>query len=173
MDCVLEKKKSDFYQLHASSPGPKSRLTRNWRQTDLDSYANMANPSWSITSSGFPPYLENLKNWEFCHLLFQAWKMPGICSKSGENPKCYLKTRKKLLICKFDVSIFTFSRCHLQKKFNLHLCHILHCLHKHCDSRSNWPENSLLLPGTHYRAEQWKINHMIRVKQIYIFSPTL
>ncbi len=28
--------------------------------------------------SGFPPYLENLENMEFSHLLFQAWKMP-VC----------------------------------------------------------------------------------------------
>ncbi len=34
---------------------------------------------------GFPPYLENLENLEFCHFLFQAWKMPGICSKSRKN----------------------------------------------------------------------------------------
>ncbi len=35
-----------------------------------------------LTVSGFPLYLENL---EFCHFLFQAWKMHGICSKSGKN----------------------------------------------------------------------------------------
>ncbi len=32
--------------------------------------------------TGFPPYRENP---EFCHFLFQAWKMPGICSKSRKN----------------------------------------------------------------------------------------
>ncbi len=32
-------------------------------------------------------HLENLKNMEFCHFLFQTWKMPGICSKIGKNPK--------------------------------------------------------------------------------------
>ncbi len=37
------------------------------------------------SKTGFPPYLENLENLEFCHLIFQAWKMPGICSKSGKN----------------------------------------------------------------------------------------
>ncbi len=36
---------------------------------------------------GFPPYLENLENLELCHFLFQTWKMPGICSKSGANLK--------------------------------------------------------------------------------------
>ncbi len=30
----------------------------------------------------FPRYLENL---EFCNLLFQAWKMSGICSKTVKN----------------------------------------------------------------------------------------
>ncbi len=38
-----------------------------------------------LTYAEFPPYLENLENVEFCHFLFQAWKMPGICSKSGKN----------------------------------------------------------------------------------------
>ncbi len=36
-------------------------------------------------NTGFPPYLENLENLEFCYFLFQAWKMPGICSKSSKN----------------------------------------------------------------------------------------
>ncbi len=36
--------------------------------------------------SGKPPYLENLENLEFCHLLLQAWKMHRICSKSGRKP---------------------------------------------------------------------------------------
>ncbi len=35
-----------------------------------------------VQKSGFPPYLENL---EFCLFFFQAWKMPGIYSKSGKN----------------------------------------------------------------------------------------
>ncbi len=33
----------------------------------------------------FPPFLENLENLEFCHFLYQAWKMAGICSNSGKN----------------------------------------------------------------------------------------
>ncbi len=36
-------------------------------------------------ASGLHPYPENLENLEFCLLLFQAWIMHGICSKSGEN----------------------------------------------------------------------------------------
>ncbi len=40
--------------------------------------------NYSKTEAGFQPYLENL---EFCHFLFQAWKMPGICSKSIKNLK--------------------------------------------------------------------------------------
>ncbi len=36
----------------------------------------------TLTQSGFPPYLENL---ELCHFLFEAWKMPGIYSKSSKN----------------------------------------------------------------------------------------
>ncbi len=52
-----------------------------------------SNKEWSVwfgggaygRKSGFPRYLENLENLEFCHLHFQTWKMPGICSKSGKN----------------------------------------------------------------------------------------
>ncbi len=39
-------------------------------------------PDKTCINPGSPPYLENL---ECCHFLFQAWKMPGICSKSGKN----------------------------------------------------------------------------------------
>ncbi len=57
-------------------------------------------------TSGFPHCLENL---EFCHFLFQCWKISGICSKSGKNLEFYLKTWKKLEIGKFYVSSFTFQ----------------------------------------------------------------
>ncbi len=51
----------------------------------------MAMESWDedgecTSISGLPPYMENLKYLEFCHLLFQASKkMSAICSKSGEK----------------------------------------------------------------------------------------
>ncbi len=67
-----------------------------------------------LSLAGFPPYLENLENLEFCHFLFQAWKMPGICSKSGKNLEFNSKPEKtwNLQIVCFKLH---FSRCHLQK----------------------------------------------------------
>ncbi len=38
---------------------------------------------WVIT--GFPPYLENLENLDFCNLFFQAWNMPRMWSKSEKK----------------------------------------------------------------------------------------
>ncbi len=32
--------------------------------------------------TGLSPYRENL---EFCHLVFQAWKMHGMCSQCGKK----------------------------------------------------------------------------------------
>ncbi len=71
-----------------------------------------------IHNTGFPPYLENL---EFCHFLFQAWKMPGICSKSSKNLEFLLKTLKKLEICKLYVSSFTFQNVIYKNNSDLHL----------------------------------------------------
>ncbi len=56
--------------------------------------------------AGFLPYLENLENLEFCHLLFQIWKMPGICSKSRKTWNFNSKPRQNL---KFGNSKFTDS----------------------------------------------------------------
>ncbi len=54
----------------------------------------------TLQLSAFPPYLE------FCHFLFQAWKMPGICSKSGQNLEFNSKPGKKM---KFANSMFRAS----------------------------------------------------------------
>ncbi len=35
---------------------------------------------YQLSYTGFLLYLENLDNLEFCHLHFQAWKIPAICS---------------------------------------------------------------------------------------------
>ncbi len=75
-----------------------------------------------LVISGFPPYLENHENLEFCYLLFQAWKMPGICSKSMKSMELYLKTWTKLF-SEIRCFMIHFSRCHLQKN-HLHRCHI-------------------------------------------------
>ncbi len=58
-----------------------------------------------------PPYLENLENLEFCHFLFQAWKMPGICSKSGKTWNINTKHRKNLKFANymFQASLFKMS----------------------------------------------------------------
>ncbi len=58
---------------------------------------SFGSPGWPVRIS----ILENLENLEFCHFHFQAWKLPGICSKSGKNRQFYLKTWTKLEICKF------------------------------------------------------------------------
>ncbi len=60
--------------------------------------------------TGFPLYLENIENLEFCYLLFQAWKMHKICSKIGEKLEFKLQTWKKpFKISKFSVLWFTFQ----------------------------------------------------------------
>ncbi len=62
----------------------------------------------AVHVSGFPPYLKNL---EFCHLLFQAWKMSGICSKSKKSLEFFSKPggKKPLEFKKFGVSRLTFQ----------------------------------------------------------------
>ncbi len=98
--------------------------------------------------SGFPPYLENLENLEFCHFLFQAWKMPGICSKSSKNLEFELKTWKKIEICKFYVSSFTFQDAIYKNNSDLLRCHIyIINLNTNTDSKPKLPWISLFLPG--------------------------
>ncbi len=62
----------------------------------------------TLLASGFPPYLENL---EFCHFLFHAWKMPGICSKSGKTWNFNSKPGKNLKFANsmFQASLFKMS----------------------------------------------------------------
>ncbi len=81
---------------------------------------------------GFPPYLENL---EFCHFLFQAWKMPGICSKSGKN----LNKNVKFANYMFQASLFKMS---FTKIILIYFFVITNT-----DWKPNWPWISLLLPG--------------------------
>ncbi len=126
------------------------------------------------------------KPWKpgICHFLFQAWKMPGICSKSSKtqtqnsNSKCiysthfkydiilnliyskinkvrryaYVKTwnfnskpGKKLEICEFYVSSFTFQNVIYKNNSDLLLFHI-YIINTNTDSKPNWPWISLLLP---------------------------
>ncbi len=88
--------------------------------------------------TGFLPYLENL---EFCKLLFQAWKMPGFCAKSGKNIN--LKPGKNLVnyVCQDSLFKMTFS-----KKVFTSLSY-LHYQHKQNDSKPKSPVISLFLPG--------------------------
>ncbi len=67
------------------------------------SYASHLN-----TYTGFPPYLVNL---EFCHFPFQAWKMPGICSKVVKTWNVNSKPWKNLQFANsmFQVSFFKMS----------------------------------------------------------------
>ncbi len=82
--------------------------------------------------TGFPPYLENLENVEFCHLLFQVWKMLEFCSKSSKTGinQCFKSH---------------FSRCHLQK----HSCTTssAYYQHKHSYSKPYLHGILLVLPG--------------------------
>ncbi len=85
-------------------------------------------------------------NLEFCHFLSQEWKMPGIWSKSGINLEFKPKPRRKIEICKFYVSSFTFQGVIYKNNSDLLLCHI-YIINTNTDSKSNWPWISLILPG--------------------------
>ncbi len=58
-----------------------------------------------------PPYMENPENLEFCHFLFQTWKIPGICSKSGKTWNFNSKPGKNLKFANsmFQASLFKMS----------------------------------------------------------------
>ncbi len=58
--------------------------------------------------SGFPPFPKNLEILEFCHILFQAWKMPGIAQNVRKLGNL-TQNMPKLYISKFCVSRLTFQ----------------------------------------------------------------
>ncbi len=65
-----------------------------------------------ISIQGSHPTWENL---EFCHLLFQGWKMSGICSKSWKTWNFNSKPGNKTCILEIWYFQIQFSRC-LYKK---------------------------------------------------------
>ncbi len=82
-----------------------------------------------LVISGFPPYLENHENLEFCYLLFQVWKMPGICWKIVKTWNFYSKLGKNLYFVNFVFhdSLFKMS---FSKKFWFTSLSYLHYQHK-------------------------------------------
>ncbi len=92
-------------------------LATGWFQSDPH-----PNTVMLTAVQGSQLYLENLENLEFCHLCFQAWKMPEICSKGGKTWNFNSKPGKTFLNSVFKVSIF---KVICKKKNNhLHLYHI-------------------------------------------------
>ncbi len=68
---------------------------------------------YNVSYTGFPPYLENFENLEFCHLLFHAW---NLLKEGGKHESLNQNLEeKKLEFWKFDVSILTFQDVFAQK----------------------------------------------------------
>ncbi len=101
--------------------------------------------SMKFVDTGFTGCLENLENLEFCHLRFQAWKMPGICSKTEKPGILTQNLGEKIVLCKFCFSRFTFQDV-IFKKILIYICHIC-IINTNTDSKPNWPGISLHLPG--------------------------
>ncbi len=75
----------------------------------------------SLWRQGSHAARRTLKNLEFCDLLFHAWNL----LKNSEKPGILTQNlEKKLVLCKFCFSRFTFQDVIFKKKSDLHLCHI-------------------------------------------------
>ncbi len=86
-------------QCEGSGPGDIPKLPATER---LGGIGDSRPPSFQYVFLTYSPYLENLEYLEFCHLLFQVWKMHWNCSKSGKT----LNFNKKL---EFVNSVFSGS----------------------------------------------------------------
>ncbi len=103
----------------------------------------------------FPLYVENL---EFRCILFQAWKMPGICfKKSSRNHRILTQSLENntWVNSVFQDTLFKLSFTK-EKIYILHLCHIFNINIHIVISNQDWPGISLIIPGNNLE-NAWNI----------------
>ncbi len=79
VEAVQQRSNNIALQQHLD--GLRTTLTANFSSVALPGMGFNHISSY-VPITVFPPYLENL---EFYHVLFHAWKVPGMCSKSSEK----------------------------------------------------------------------------------------
>ncbi len=108
------------YNYHGGRLGMKrKRLSSPFYSRQWTGYPNHWWAPWLKwkLSTGLPPYLENL---EFCHLLFQVWKMSGVFSKSAKNLEFNSKPGKIVNLKNLMFPDYIF-RVSLQKIFYMYI----------------------------------------------------